>query len=208
MTRRSGRGALSLALALSLAARAVAGCGGVVPAPAEPGAPSTHRDPPRHAPPPEPAPSTGEIVGIASSAGDDQARDVLARLVIALRDQDRDALEALLAPEIHHAASLLVGRGRSTVARDRFVDQLVARARLGQLRADARLEELIDPAGVRVDPIARVVTGALPPELAPGDLVVRFELGAAGRPGLDGIAPGGQGALVIRPGEDPRVVAR
>ena len=68
--------------------------------------------------------------------------------------------------------------------------------------------DLVELESIRVEPIASVIRGALPSPLQPGDLVVRFTLTSAGRDPLAILAPDGQGMVVVRPGEDPRVIAR
>lgn len=195
------------ASAACLAALVLAGCGGAVRAVAEPAAPPTHRDPPAYVPPPDATPSTGGLVGIAASGGEEQARELLVRVVLAIRDQDLDTLEVLLAPEVFHGGSLLAGRSRSGIAGSRFAQQLVAHARVTHLRADARFEDLVEVESIRVEPVAVVLGERAAPPLAPGDLVVRFSVTTAGR-AIAALAPDGRGTIVVRRGEEPQLLAR
>jgi hypothetical protein len=194
-----------------VAAAFLAGCGGAAaPALAAPDvAPSTHRDPPSFRPLPEPAPATGALVGIRASGGENQAREVLVRLVGAVQDGDGDAIEELLAPAVFHLASLRPGaRARAAIPARAFAQQLLTASRIGLLRADARFEDLVDPDSVRIEPVEADFPRELPPDLRPGDLVVRFALAPEGRRALQMLAPDGRGSLVVRPGERAQIVAR
>nr|MDQ3036263.1 hypothetical protein [Myxococcota bacterium] len=159
-------------IAALLIVLSTAACGAHVPAAAEPAAPATHRDPPTHVPPPDAAPTTGGLVGIAASGGEDQARELLVMLLLAIRDQDLDALTSLLAPEVFHGGSLLAGRSRTAIAGSRLAEQLLAHARVTQLRPDARIEDLIELGSIRVAPVATVLGDRAVAPLSPGDLVV------------------------------------
>lgn len=179
---------------------ALAGCAPSVPPVRAPVAPSTHRDPPPYVPAPDAAPTTGALVGVIVSGGEDQARALLVRLVLAIRDADADAVGEVLAPSV-----LLPGRSRR-IEGARLAAQWVSQARTAGLPPDAPFEELVDVESIRVGPIPAQPAVS---DLLPGDLLVRFALTPLARRALAGVAPGdGQGALVVRPGEDPRVVAR
>jgi hypothetical protein len=196
---------------------ALAGCAAArVPPVAAPGAPSTHRDPPAHLPAPSADPRTGTLVGIAASGGEDQARELLVALVDSICTGDLEALREILAAEVFHGGALRAGRLRSAMPGERFAGQLLAHARLVRVAPETRFADLVQPASVRVEAVEaalcrdRAPGGCerLPAELRPGDLLVRFAATAAGSRPLALLAPDGQGALVVRPGERPRVVAR
>ncbi|UJR80867.1 Tim44 domain-containing protein [Sandaracinus amylolyticus] len=187
----------------------IVGCAPSVPPVRAPSAPSTHRDPPAHVPAPESAPSTGELVGVVAAGGEDQARELLVALVTAIVEGDRETLEATLGEEVFHGGSLRAGRTRTRTSGSAFAGQLLTRARMTRLPPDARFEDLVEVESIRVEPIATSIAGEpLASELQPGDLVMHFELTSAGRDPLVDLTHEGHGALIVRPGEDPRVIAR
>ncbi|AKF06521.1 hypothetical protein [Sandaracinus amylolyticus] len=198
-----------LARARAAIALLVIGCAPSVPPVRAPSAPSTHRDPPAHVPAPESTPSTGELVGVVAAGGEDQARELLFVLVTAIIEGDRETLVATLGEEVFHGSSLRAGRTRTRSSGSAVAAQLLTRARVARLAPDARLEDLIAVESIRVEPVASLISGEpLASELQPGDLVVRFAVTSAGREPLAELARDGHGAVVVRPGEDPRVIAR
>lgn len=179
---------------------ALAACASTVPPVEAPVAPSTHRDPPTYVPAPEAEPTTGALVGAIASGGEDQARALLVAIVLGIRDGDVEALRALLADEVLQAV-----RSRR-ISGARLAEQWVARARLARLPSELPFEALIEVESIRVTPIPREPETA---GLLPSDLLVRFTVTQLARHALGALASAdGRGALVVRPGEDPRVVAR
>lgn len=183
-------------------------CGAPSPPLPDPIVPATHRDPPTHLPAPIGHGETGGPVSLAASAGEEQAREMLVALVIALRDQDAESLASLLAPAVFFSATLRGGRAPASVSSTALTQQLLAAARIAQARRDARFEDLVDPGSIRVAPIAAAFPGALPPELEPGDRIVSFSPTASGRRLLAALAQESRVSLVIRSGQGARIVAR
>ena len=196
------------AVVLSLSLCLACACGAPPPPIADPIVPATHRDPPAHLPGPIEHGETGAPIALAASAGDEQARELVVALVIALRDQDPESLAALLAPAVFFTATLRSGRTPASVSSTALAHQLLATARIAQARRDARFEDLVDPGSIRVAPIAAGFPDALPRELEAGDRIVSFTATAAGRRMLAALAQEGTVVLVIRPGEGARIVAR
>ena len=188
---------------------------------------------PRALPPPEPRtsradsppalprgasePHTGELVAVTAHAGDDQARAMLAQLVLATRDLDETTLRALYADPVHWAHFASEGaarsaraRARAPRARDTLVRQVVATARAAALAPDAPLEALLDVSSIEIASVARAIPEELRPAgLDPRDLVVRFRVRPEARRALAALVdPGGAGTLVIRPGATPAIVAQ
>jgi hypothetical protein len=196
-------------------ALALAACGGGArPAVREP-LPSTHRDPPSHVPRPVASPAasptveaSGAIVGIAASGGEDQARELLVALVTAIREGDAPAIVQISAPTLARAA---IPQARP-IGAPALAQQLVVQARLHQLRPDARFEDLVEPSSVRTEDVRAAFPGGVPPHLGAGDVIVRFALTPLGRRAMGTFATTtstgeARGAIVVRPGEDPRIVA-
>jgi hypothetical protein len=146
-----------------------------------------------------------------SRGGRDQAHDLLLAVVEALAGEDEPRLRALFAERV---GQIVIGSGMATsVARtstDRaaLLRQALAAAHAARLSGTESPATLIEAGSIEIVPLADLAPPPLPLELAGTDLVVRFRTTAAGRRALAGIAPGGAGLLVVRPGAEPVVVAR
>ncbi len=187
------------------------GCGGASasaqPAAADPQAvPLTDADPPTWAPRASDAPHTGAAVGLATSGGYDQARGVVIRLMRALRDTSQNELEQLLSEALLHT---LPFGARRPAGRDALIQRLLHLAPSLGLMANTPVEALIDTSSLEVTPLARRFTDQpLPTGLQASDLLVTFRLGPAGSHFLSQILGWrNQGAIVVRPGLRPVVVA-
>lgn len=196
-----------VALAVSLQP-ACGGAGSAVEAPrAEAELPPTDRDPPPWVPEPSDEPHTGRAVGVVTSGGLEQARAVTLRVVEALRDADRQALEEHLADPIGRIRPRLLS---PRIARAQIIAQVTApRHQQYAVGTDTPLEELIDADQIEVVPLAQHEQAAeLPEGFLPTDLLVTVPIREPGRRFLGIVLQWlGEGRLVIRPGADPRVVA-
>ncbi len=137
------------------------------------------------------------------SGGEEQARQVLVGLVLAMRDGDEAFIARMLSERIGHAGG--TGAARTTWPRGSIAHQLAVGAAASHLDPDATFESLVDPATIRVTPAAAQFTSGLPAGVAVTDLVVLFSPTALGRRALAGLSGG---VIVVRPGPDPIIVAR
>ncbi len=201
MSRRALSGLLATVLG--------AACAGAPPeAPGEAtAAPPTDRDPPPYVPAPEDGARTGHAVGIVTSGGFEQARALTIRIVEAVRDGDRQALEERLADPIGRT------RPRLLTPRDpraqRVTQLLDVRHQRHAIEPGTPIEELIDPDGIEVVPLAQHAQDEdIPEGFLPTDLYVTVPIRDRGRRYF-GVALQwlGEGRLVVRPGPDPLVVA-
>jgi hypothetical protein len=141
-------------------------------------------------------------VALTVSSGAEQARALLVRLVLAIRDGSDTAIEALLAERVIHAQG---GLGRTTYARGALAHQLIAAASVSHVDADTPFEALVDPATIQVIDAHTHFAGTFPAGIDPSDEVILFAPTALGRRLLAGLA---STALVVRPGPAPVVIAR
>jgi len=176
-------------------------------APTEPlGAPSTHRDPPPYTPLPAPSAQTGEASALRAAGGYDQARAVALAVVEAVRDRDEATLNQLVSDPVGRVLPRLSGPTRS---RDAVLRQILHSPRRQALGPDIELDALIDASRMTVTPLSRLPSQAsLPSGLLGSDLMVRFPLAATGRQLLRYVLSWAvEGAIVVRPGSEPRVMA-
>jgi hypothetical protein len=196
--------ARSVALALALDGSllcALAACGAPTRPLAETPVPSTDRDPAPFLPGPSAFARTGEPVGLTVSGGEEQARQLLVRLVLAMRDGDEPEITRMLAERIGHAA----GAAQTSWTRGTMAHQLAIGAGASHLDPDAPFETLVDPTTIRVSTASAHFTAGLPAIVLATDLVVLFQPTTIGRRALSGLA---SGVIVVRPGPEPIVVAR
>ena len=203
MTERLGLVVIAAAL-LCLGAT----CGGSVePSPVDTALPPTDQDPPPYAPRPTSAAHTGDSVGIVTSGGLEQARAVTMRFVAAVRDEDREVLEQLVADPVGRVRPQL---RTPWMSRSQVMQQLMHPARQRfHVGTDTPVERLVDTDAIEVVPLAQNDDeGPIPEGYSGTDLLVKVPVLEAGRQllGLT-LRWTGDGYLVIRPGPEPRVVA-
>lgn len=164
--------------------------------------PSTDRDPPPHTPAPSDAATTGVVVALATSAGSEQGRAVALRFIAAIRDQDRDVLERMLADQLYSAQPRLGGAQR---ARDIILRTLTLPRRSGNLGPDVPVEQIVDLTHLQVQLLSEAES-RIPDGLRPDDVHVSVPLQNDYRT-LIGGGSLQRLVLVIRTGGNPRVVA-
>jgi hypothetical protein len=201
--------------ALSLACALVAGACGAAPATPVPAErshtgrapPPSDADPLPYTPGPGPAGETDRAVALAVSGGEDQARRMLPALLLALRDGDEQRLAQLLADDL----SYVHGDPTATRSRSGLVQSVSNQARRAALQPDLTVEQLVDLESVRVTRAAQYWQDRpMPTGLVATDLVVEVSVSEEGRVALRnmlGQAWNAHGALVVRPGSDPRILA-
>jgi hypothetical protein len=187
-----------------------AACGGAGGAGAsterEAEAPPTHHDPPPYIPSPAAQAHTGEVSALATAGGHDQARAVAIELLVAVRDSDEETLTRLISDPVGRVLPRLSApnRGRDTVLR-----QVLSSPQRTGLGPDVELDALIDRERMTVTPLSRLPGSPdIPDGLLGSDLLVRFPLAATGRQQLRFVLSWAvEGAIVVRPGSEPRVIA-
>lgn len=171
-----------------------------------PRGPVTDRDPLPYSPPPAEFGIAGETVALAAAGGEDQARRILPAFIRAVQRASERELDALLAEEV---AIIPVRTRRRILPRAALIRALVS-ARRRILDPDVDVAELIDldqVAVVRASAFFR--NRALPAPVLGSDLVVTAPVRSQGRVPLQRLFGwAGQARLVVRPGADPRIVAR
>lgn len=197
------RRAASVVLVSVVVASALVACGAATPPPADTPVPSSHRDPAPYFPSPVSTARTGAPVGLMVSGGEEQARQLLVTLVLAMRDGDEAEIAGMLAERIGHAGGS--GAARTTWPRSSMAHQLAVGSGVSHLDPDATFESLVDPTTIRVSAASSHFTSGLPASVAPTDLVVLFQPTTIGRRALAGLAGG---VIVVRPGPEAVVVAR
>jgi len=169
-------------------------------------APPTYQDPPPYTPGPATDAHTGEVSALATAGGYDQARAVALELVTAVRDRDEETLTRLVTDPVGRVLPRLSApnRARATVLR-----QILHSPRRAGLGPDVELDALIDATRMTVTPLSRLPNApAIPAGLLGSDLMVRFPLAATGRQQLRFVLSWAvEGAIVVRPGSEPRVIA-
>lgn len=157
---------------------------------------------------PEPSP----VATLASGLGREQAQDLLVMLVEALIEEDAESLSRLLDERLLSAAATDGGDGpgpRTALLRDTWVRQMLASVHAARLPYATRPNAVLEAGSIEVELAgAFYPRDGLPREVLPSDVVVRFRVSAAGRRALSGLAPSGIGLVVVRPGREPRVIAR
>ncbi|MEM9190068.1 MAG: hypothetical protein AAGF12_12870 [Myxococcota bacterium] len=181
------------------------GCGGTAANEAQPSAPVTDEDPPAFAPAPSSAPHTGDVVGLATSGGHDQAKGVALRFVLAVRDADEAELDQLLGAQVGRLFPRLSPGSRD---RAQLLQQIVQHPRRSGLTSDMPLTELVNTSEINVQALS-ARTGTIPPGLLESDLVVTFPLGQQGRQYFQILLGwrSSHGGVVVRPGVEPHIVA-
>jgi hypothetical protein len=193
---------------LALLATSLAACGGARATEAdanEPPPPLTDRDPPAYIPPPAAGGHTGDIASLAAAGGYEQARSIALRLIAAARDGSEEALVSLLDERLGRVLPRLSGPSRERALVIRHV--LFSPAR-GELGPDVPLESLVEQERVEVAPLSRHLQGQpIPPGLLGTDLLVTVPLTAQGRQQLRVLFNWPlDGAVLVRPGAEPRIV--
>jgi hypothetical protein len=143
---------------------------------------------------------------LATAGGYDQARAVAIELVTAVRDSDEETLTRLVTDPVGRVLPRLTAPNRS---RDTVLRQILHSPRRAGLGPDVELDALIDPTRMTVTPLSRLPNSpAIPAGLLGSDLMVRFPLAATGRQQLRFVLSWAvEGAIIVRPGSEPRVVA-
>lgn len=196
------------ALALFVSTLFLAACG-AAPTTRETPPPSTWRDPPPRSPPADPAAVAGEPTGALLAGGTESARALVVDLLEALRADDAEAAERTLAERVESAAPLRSGTPRTATPRGTLVRHWLTLARSAHLSPSTPLAELVDPGGLTVEPAGHHYDeDDRPSAVDATDLVVRFTVTDAGRRTFAGLAPGGVGVLIVRPGPAPLIIAR
>lgn len=191
--------------ALLLALFQIAGCGATSSDP-EHASPETSSDPLPFVPPATGEGRTGEAIGLSLTGGREQARAVALQLIYAIRDSDESVLEGLLGDPLGRVVPRLVSGVRTR--RDALETLLHAPARNG-LDSAIPIEHLVAVDQFRVLEL-RERDGSIgtPAGFRDDDLLVSFPLGAQGlrflRPLLSWPA---SGAIVVRAGAEPRIIA-
>jgi hypothetical protein len=193
-----------VSLALSIAS-AVGACGSGSHE-VENAMPETSSDPLPFVPPAAGEGQTGETVGLSVTGGREQARAVALQLIYAIRDADEPALEGLLGDPLGRVVPRLVGGVRTR--RDALETLMHAPARNG-LDSAIPIEHLVAVDQFRVIELReRDGSVTTPAGFREDDLLVSFPLAAQGlrflRPLLSWPA---SGAIVVRSGAEPRIIA-
>ncbi|MFO0681306.1 MAG: hypothetical protein U0234_04605 [Sandaracinus sp.] len=184
------------------AALLIAGCASAPRPLADEPIPATDRDPPSWTPAASAEGHGGEPVALSLSGGSEQARALLRRLVLAVRDRDETAVSTSLAEHVGHAQPTAL---RSTWTRAALARQILTAAAASNVDEHAAFDALIDPETIQVLEASAHYAGHLPSGVDPSDVVVTFQATALGRRLLAGLAAS---LLVVRPGPTPLVVAR
>lgn len=169
--------------------------------------PDTARDPLPYTPPPSTRSRPGQPVGLSASGGEDQARRLMPEFLRAVRAADEDRLMELLYDEVAH---LDRSRARRRARpRSSLVRRILLYARRHPLPTDVAVRDLVDLSQLEVRPAReRWSDGNLPSPLRGTDLLVSMPVREAGRLPLRFMLGWGlRGALVVRPGRPPRIVA-
>lgn len=192
------------ALTFVLFASAI-GCGAPGAAPAGALLPPSDRDPLPFTPAPQTEGRTGETVALAAAGGEDQARRLLSSLLAAVRDGDERALDSLLADPV----AQILRPETAPRPRDAVVRHIVRFARRSIIQPDVGVDELVDLANVRASRAAQFFEGReLPAGTRATDVVLEVPLLDAGRAPLQTLLGWHlRGAMIVRPGRDPRIVA-
>lgn len=190
----------------SLVLWVMVGCGGAVEPSNRPRIPPSDRDPLHFSPAPTTEGHTGEPVALAAAGGEDQARRLLPALLLAVRDADERRLEQLLAPRV---IRLLQHRSAAVRPREMVVQRLLLYARRSVIQPDVRVEELVEIGRVQASRAAQFFEGREMPEgIRATDVVLEVPVLATGRGALGAMLRWhARGAMVVRPGRDPRIVA-
>lgn len=153
------------------------------------------------------ATTTGAAAGLRLTDGEDEARELAARLLRAVPDGDRTTLEALVDDPVGRALPRM-----GPVDRDRGpVLDAVERSplRTGQ-ESSTELDALVHGSRISVSTLpAYLGTHELPEGLEADDRVVRLPLTPLGSQVLHALLPGwlGEGIVVVRPGRPRPIVA-
>lgn len=169
--------------------------------------PPTDRDPPPYAPGPTEEARTGPAVGVVTTGGFEQARNLTLRVLEALRDGDRETLEDHLSDPVGRTRPRLIA---PRFPRSQMLDQMLSQHRRRYaVRPDTPIEDIVDPNGIAVVPLAQHDEGGeLPEGFLATDLLVEVPVREGGRRFLGVTLQWlGEGKLVVRPGPDARVVA-
>lgn len=182
------------------------GCGGAVDAASGRSVPPSDRDPLHFTPTPATEGHTDEPVALAAAGGEDQARRLLPALLVAVRDADERGLEQLLDTQV---VSLLQNRSAAVRPREVVVQRLLLYARRSVIQPDVGVEELIELGSVQTSRAAQFFEGREMPEgLRATDVVLEVSVHDAARGALGAMFRWhARGAMVVRPGRDPRIVA-
>lgn len=167
--------------------------------------PPTDRDPLPYTPEPVVEGFTDDAVALAAAGGEDQARRMLPALLAAVRDGDERALQQLLADPVAQVVNIdAEPRPRAAV-----VNRILVYARRSLIQPDVTLDELVDLASVRTSPASQFFAGrGLPAGTRPTDIVIEVSLLEAGRAPLRALLGWHlRGAMVVRPGREPRILA-
>lgn len=195
------------ALALVLSS-VLFGCGGAMgPAPA---GRATAGDPEASRIAPAASAEAGRPSGLSLRGGRDVAHDVLLALVDAIVLSDASRLSRLFAErvgQLTHGTGTELGLSRTGTERGALVRQALLAARAARLTGRETPSLLIAPGSIEIRMLSELGV-PLPPDAEPTDLLVRFRTTALGRRALGSVAPGGEGALLVRPGATPLIVAR
>lgn len=194
----------------SIVAAVLAGACAGTPVPPAAVPVSSWRDPSVRSPLPSPGAGASDApVGAIVLGGAENARALVVTLLEAIRDDDAEAAERTLAERVESAAPLRAEAPRSTVDRHALVRHWLTLARSAHIEPDAPLAAIVVGDSITVEPASLFYApGERPQWLADEDLVVRFGVTDAGRRAFAGLAPGGEGTIVVRPGPAPRIVGR
>lgn len=171
--------------------------------------PSTDRDPLPFTPAPMSHGRTDVTVALSASGGEDQARQMLPALLIAIRDADERGLDSLFADEVGSTDPQRQRPARRGRSRAMIVQSILLHARRAILPVDAQVTDLVDLEALTVTRAAGFWQGgALPDDVRPTDLVLEITLLEPGRRPLRTVLGWNtRAAMVVRPGSDPRIVA-
>jgi hypothetical protein len=146
---------------------------------------------------------------VIAMGGSEAARTLVVSLLEAVLEGDPGAAESTLAERVASAAPLRAGTARTATDRASLVRHWITLARSAHLAPETDLATLLEAGGFTVEPAGlHYGEGERPSGIDDGDLVVRFTVTDLGRRAFAGLAPGGVGVLVVRPGPEPCIVAR
>jgi hypothetical protein len=131
---------------------------------------------------------------------------MVTQFIRAARDADEGALETLLAPSIGRVFPRLaaVSRGRAHIVQE----LLTQGPRRRTLDPDISIDEIIDVAGIVAVPLSQEYSEeSLPPGFRGSDLYVSFPLHMPGRQYFGRLGWRLKGAMVVRPGAEPEIIA-
>lgn len=172
--------------------------------------PSTWRDPPGRAPPADPAAAGGDApTGVIAMGGSEAARSLVVSLLEAVLDGDLGAAESTLSERVASASPVRAGAPRTAADRSSLVRHWITLGRSAHVAPETDLGALVDVGSFTVEPAGtHYGRDERPSSIEETDLVVRFTVTDLGRRALAGLAPGGVGVLVVRPGPEPQIIAR